>query len=128
MTILTGVWPILEARDLAATLDLYCTWLGFERVDSAEEEASGIFGLRSGGVILAFVQTRREAGEALGTGVRFYFDVDDVEAHHARGKAGGVEIVSALADKPYRMREYTIRDPNGYVLTFAQPIGAPSVS
>ncbi len=123
---LTGIWPILEARDVAATLDLYCKWLGFERVDSAEEEASGIFGLRSGSVILAFVQTRREAGEPLGTGLRLYFDVDDVEAHYARARAGGVEIVAPLADKPYRMREYSMRDPNGYVLTFAQPIVTPA--
>ncbi len=123
---LTAIWPILEARDVGATVDLYRAWLGFERVDSAEEEASGIFGLRSGSVFLAFVQTEREAGEPLGTGVRFYFDVDDVEAHYARAQAGGVEIVSPLAEKPYRMREYTLRDPNGYVLTFAQPLETSS--
>ncbi len=120
---ITGIWPFLDARDVAATVDLYCTWLGFERVNSLEEEASGVFGVRSGSVGLAFVQAQRESNEALGTGVRFYFDVDDVEAHYARARAGSVDGVEGLADKPYRMREYTVRDPNGYLLTFAQPIG-----
>jgi uncharacterized glyoxalase superfamily protein PhnB len=118
---IVGMFPFLEARDVAATVELYCRWLGFERVGSAEEEANGVFAVRGGGVHIAFVQAP-VAGDALGTGVRFYFDVDDVEGHHARAREGGATVVDELADKPYRMREYTLRDPNGYRLTFAQPI------
>ncbi|MGH9841572.1 MAG: hypothetical protein ACREEM_22705 [Blastocatellia bacterium] len=33
-------------------------------------------------------------------------------------RANGVEIVEALRDQPYGLREYTVRDPDGYYLNF----------
>ena len=119
---ITNIFPILEARDVGRTLDLYCNWLGFERVGDPEEAASGMHAVRSGSVYLAFVHASLAQGLPLGRGVRFYFDVNDVEERYERVKRAGLRIVSLLEDKPYGMREFTVQDPNGYTLTFAQPI------
>jgi DNA-binding transcriptional MerR regulator len=49
-------------------------------------------------------------------------DVDDVEAHYARTKAAGAEIVYEPTDMPYGVREYAVRDPEGALWSFMQPI------
>jgi uncharacterized glyoxalase superfamily protein PhnB len=47
-----------------------------------------------------------------------YVAVDDVDAHYARAKAEGAEIVREIEDTPYDSREYTARDPEGHVWSF----------
>lgn len=45
--------------------------------------------------------------------------VPDVDAHFARAKAAGAEIVSGLEDKPYG-RTYAAKDPEGHQWHFVQ--------
>ncbi len=47
-----------------------------------------------------------------------YVAVDDVDAHYARAKAAGAEIVREIEDTPYDSREYTARDLEGHVWSF----------
>lgn len=118
-----SIFPILETRDVASTLDLYCNWLGFQRAGSAEEEANGLYAVHSGSVYLAFIHSASVTPGVLpGRGVRFYFETDDVEERYELAQRAGFRMVYPLGDKPYRMREFTIQDPNGYLLTFAQEI------
>jgi uncharacterized glyoxalase superfamily protein PhnB len=44
--------------------------------------------------------------------------VRDVDAHYARAKGAGAEIVRPLDDTPYGSREYAARDPEGQVWSF----------
>ncbi len=46
--------------------------------------------------------------------------VDDVEAVHARLAEAGANVVSPLEDKPWRMREFTVADPDGQLLRIGQ--------
>lgn len=46
--------------------------------------------------------------------------VDDVDAHYARARAAGATIVSEPRDKPYGVRQYITRDPEGHVWEFTQ--------
>jgi uncharacterized glyoxalase superfamily protein PhnB len=48
-----------------------------------------------------------------------FVNVDDVEAHFARAKAAGAEIVTELEDKPYG-RTYAAKDPEGHQWHFAR--------
>ena len=52
-------------------------------------------------------------------------DVDDVEAHYARTRAAGAEIVYEPTDMPYGVREYAARDHEGGLWSFMQPIEPP---
>ena len=47
-----------------------------------------------------------------------YVCVVDVDAHHARAKAAGAEIVRALEDTDYGSREYSVRDLEGHLWSF----------
>jgi uncharacterized glyoxalase superfamily protein PhnB len=48
-----------------------------------------------------------------------FVEVSDVDAHHARARGAGAEIVSPLEDKPYG-RTYAAKDPEGHHWHFAQ--------
>jgi len=119
--VIKSIFPILETRDVARTLDLYCNWLGFERVGNPVEEADGLYAVHSGSVYLAFIHSGTVTPGVLpGRGVRFYFEVDDVEERYQLAQQAGFRMIEPLQDKSYGMREFTIQDPNGYLLTFAQ--------
>jgi uncharacterized glyoxalase superfamily protein PhnB len=47
-----------------------------------------------------------------------YVCVDDIDAHYARAKAAGAEIVRELANTDYGSREYSARDPDGHLWSF----------
>ena len=49
---------------------------------------------------------------------------DDVDALHEQLRERGVAIVHPLGDRPYGLREFVVRDPNGLDIRFSQP--APS--
>jgi catechol 2,3-dioxygenase-like lactoylglutathione lyase family enzyme len=49
-----------------------------------------------------------------------FFWVDDVDALYAELTLTGATIVYAPVVQPYGMKEFAVRDPNGYVLGFGQ--------
>jgi GNAT superfamily N-acetyltransferase len=46
------------------------------------------------------------------------FFCDEIDALHERHRAAGTPIISAIENKPWGIREYTVRDINGYHLRF----------
>lgn len=55
-----------------------------------------------------------------------YVCVADVDAHYARAKAAGAEIVRELADTEYGSREYSARDTEGKLWSFGTYYPAPA--
>lgn len=43
-------------------------------------------------------------------------EVDDVEAIHDRARAAGLDIIYPLADEPWGVRRFFVRDPIGNVI------------
>ena len=60
-------------------------------------------------------KTPRQLG---GTSQSAYIMIDDVDAHHARAKAAGAEIVRPLENTDHGSREYSARDPEGHLWNF----------
>lgn len=56
--------------------------------------------------------------EAGGTTQAIYVVLDDVDGHAARARAAGAEIIMEPADQDYGGRNYSARDPEGYVWSF----------
>ncbi len=55
--------------------------------------------------------------------VSFYYRVDkDIDALFRSVKRKGAKVVSPIQDMPYGMREFTIRDPDGYEVGVGQEI------
>jgi uncharacterized glyoxalase superfamily protein PhnB len=62
-----------------------------------------------------YVKTPRKLG---GPSQALYVAVDDADALHARAVAAGAEIVQPLTDQDYGSRDFTLRDPEGYIWSF----------
>jgi uncharacterized glyoxalase superfamily protein PhnB len=60
-------------------------------------------------------KTPRSAG---GVTQAAYLSVADIDAHFARAKAVGAEIVLELKDTDYGSREFSARDPEGHLWHF----------
>ena len=61
----------------------------------------------------------RLAGAVTGMTVIF---VDDADARYARSVGAGAEIVQEPVDRPYGIREYGARDPEGQHWYFHSPL------
>ena len=47
--------------------------------------------------------------------------IDDVDAYFHEVRARGADILSPPADRPYGLREFILRTPDGHRLVFGQP-------
>lgn len=52
-----------------------------------------------------------------------YLRVDDADSYYDELKAKGVQIMSALSDKPWGMREFGVRTPEGHRIMIGHMIG-----
>jgi len=60
----------------------------------------------------------RSPKDAGGVTHGIYIVVKDIDAHHARAKAAGAEVIHPLEDTDYGSRNYTVRDPEGFLWSF----------
>jgi catechol 2,3-dioxygenase-like lactoylglutathione lyase family enzyme len=51
-----------------------------------------------------------------------YLKVNDVDGYAARLQAKGVELLHAVADKPWGMREFGVKTPDGHRIMIGQEI------
>ena len=51
-----------------------------------------------------------------------YLNVDDADAYFTEVKASGATFEQAPVTQPYGMRDFSLRDPNGYLLIFGSPV------
>ena len=125
--------PTLAVRDMKATLDFYTQALGFNvgmtfpTLDNPEYAD-----ISRDGMVLMFVPTKNLGigkNEKLGTGVNLYLQIDgDIDVYYYQLKKRGVEIVVNIRDEPYGIRDFTVQDPDGYLLTFNQVPRSASLS
>jgi uncharacterized glyoxalase superfamily protein PhnB len=121
----------LRYQDAPKAIDWLCRAFGFERhlvVPGAGDTIAhaqltfgrgmvmlGSSGSHGGG----FDELVKAPGEVGGVGTQsLYVIVDDADAHLARARASGAEIVLDVEDKDYGGRGYTCRDPEGHVWSF----------
>ena len=122
--------PALRYRDARGAIEFLCDAFGFEKgliVDGPGgtiAHAQLTFG--NGMIMLGSHPHEGEYGQwvqppeppALVNTQGTYVIVADPDAHCARAKAGGAEILMKLTDQDYGGRDYTVRDPEGHVWTF----------
>jgi uncharacterized glyoxalase superfamily protein PhnB len=121
------ITPYLLYEDCASALDWLSKAFGFEEtlrydddgnVTHAEMRVGGDSSIMMGDPGDDFQSPKR--GGYVGAQIHVY--VDDVDAHFERAKAAGAEIVNEPADQFYGDRRYDVRDPEGHLWTFAQPV------
>jgi catechol 2,3-dioxygenase-like lactoylglutathione lyase family enzyme len=117
-----GITPFLKTKDLNQTIKFYVDFLGFV-VDSkwpAGNPANCI--LDNGHVHLAFGTDPKNWYPDPALSGQLWIDVDDVMALHD-SILGKVPVEWGPNDFGYGRLEFAIKDCNGYLLTFSQPIG-----
>jgi uncharacterized glyoxalase superfamily protein PhnB len=113
------IYPILRYDDADAAIRFLGEAFGLE-VDEIHRDGDRIaHALLGWGNSLVMLSSRREGGDPFDTGtVCVYVAVDDPDAHYARAKGAGAQIVMELADQSYGSRDYSARDPEGNVWCF----------
>ncbi len=101
--------------DVAAAARYYTTALGFT--------AGFLWGdpPAFAGVKLGREQLFLQRGEPAPTGCSVYFMIGDADELFAFHQANGVDVAVPPGDREYGIRDFTVRDPYGYHLTFGHP-------
>jgi len=110
--------PMLWTNDLDQTVEFYRQMLGFECVNRMEAWAL----LKKDTIeLMLSLPNAHEAFDKIQFTGSFYFRPDDVSQLWQQLK-NKVAVVYPLEDFEYGMREFAIRDNNGYILQFGQEI------
>lgn len=104
--------PSLAVTDLVAATEFYTRKLGFKLAFTWGDPPT------MAGVNLGRVQLFLEQGTPGPQGCSVYFVVGNADQLFEFQRANGVEILEPPDDRPYGLRDYTIKDLCGYRLTF----------
>jgi lactoylglutathione lyase len=121
--------PNLIVSNVESSLAFYEGVLGFTRGMTVPEQSPYVFASVTGGPVEIFFndeaavakESPQLAGRTRGGGNTMFIEVDDIDAYHEQIR-NRVRIVLALVTQWYGMREFAVEDPDGYVITFAQPV------
>jgi len=105
--------PILLVPDVPATADFYRRTLGFRSDPEGETPDYTVVWRDNAALHLA-------SGEHAPTGVRLFFWVKDVNSLYEEVIGRGVAIDTPIGTRPYRVRDFSIRDPNGVMVVLGQ--------
>lgn len=133
MPVRPAIIPCLWYKDAPAAIDFLCRAFGFERhavhADDANPSIIAHAQLVLDGQMIMLSSYGGESdfkskakalhpGEAGGITSTPYVVLDDVDGHADRARAAGAEIIMEPKDEDYGGRNYTARDPEGYVWSF----------
>ena len=105
--------PLLLVPDVSATADFYRRILGFKVDRGAGTPEYCVVWRDNAAVHLA-------KGEHAPTGVRVFFWVKDVNDLYAEVIRRGAVIAVPIETRPYRVRDFSIRDVYGVEVVFGQ--------
>lgn len=117
---LSQLHPTLWVKEVKAAIDWYVQVLGFTEANYVEDWQWGA--VQKDQVLIMLAQpnshTSFEGPHFTGS---FYFNTDDVEAWWEKLK-NSPHVYYELESFEYGMREFAIKDLNGYILQFGQRI------
>ncbi len=112
----------LQVRDLETSKEFYTKKLGFELSEMKNPEAY-IFRHNKGKASFAIRKpTGNLANKELGIGISLWFAIDgNIEELNTRLKENGVIMVGNINQTPFG-ETIMAKDPDGYILTFLEPV------
>ena len=121
--------PNLLVANVERSLAFYVDTLGFERGMTVPDAPPLVFASVTSGSVEVFFNDAATAvkelpiftGKPIGATGTLFIEVDGVDALHDRLKPT-VKIVMPIVTQFYGMREFAFEDPDGYVITFAEPV------
>lgn len=120
------VTPMIHVSDVRAAAEWYEA-IGFRRIGENEEDGELDWVMLSFGQGRVMFSSPGRPPDAERREVDLYVETDDVEAVY-RDVKGRVAIHEDLHDTFYRMREFIVRDLNGFWVTFGQAAARPDAA
>lgn len=122
MARIIGSRSVLAVRNLRKSTDFYINVLGFQR-DFGDESDGWSFLSRDGyRVMLGECADEVPAGDTGNHSWFVYLTVEGLDEFYEELGPHGVDFLSKPADKPWGMREFGIRTPEGHRIMFGQEI------
>ena len=121
MPIIEGIAPIVPVSNVARTVAFFTDTLGFEA--RTQDEDFALVARQGAGVSLVRA-TDEQALEATRTNISAYIWVEDLDGLWAELEAKltplGDQRVRAPFVQDYGMREFHVKDPDGFLLFFGE--------
>jgi uncharacterized glyoxalase superfamily protein PhnB len=113
--------PVIGTADVTGTVRYFEQTLGFQK-QWAWGEPPVYASVKAGGAIVYISDDSEMAGAIRDRGLKpdVYFWVTDIETVYSQHRANGAEITEDLAERSWGVRQYTVREPNGYLLKIAE--------
>jgi uncharacterized glyoxalase superfamily protein PhnB len=118
----TGGHPILNVRNVTASLDYYCNTLGFQDVFhwSDDDTPPWTFAQVRRGKFAVYLSQQSQGGP----GTWMYLNVasvEDLDALYQEYMKKSAKIAEPPTDKPWAMREMKVADVDGHMLRIGSP-------
>lgn len=112
---------VLAVRDLKVSTDFYVDVLGFQRDFGDGSDGWSFLSRDAFRVMLGECPNEIPASELGDHSYVAYLLVEGVDQLHEEVRARGAEVTSAPATKPWGLREFGIRTPDGHRIQFGEP-------
>ncbi len=110
---------LLPVQDIEKSIKFYQEKLGFEVTFTWKNPVE--YAVLKGGDQVAIHLTKREDKlQPSPVHTALYIFVHDVDDLYTDLNQRGVEILTPLGDRDYYMRDFDIKDPDGYILCFGK--------
>ena len=117
---------MIHVPDVSATVDWYMS-IGFKVIRQNEDNGEINWAKLSFGNSELMLNAGGKPGTDNRREVDLYITTDNVDDVYQRLK-DRVQVVENLYDAFYGMREFVVRDINGFWVTFGQPLPTPAKS
>ena len=120
--------PNIIVADVSRSIAFYRDVLGFSLEQTVPDVAPFVFAIMKSGDVQIYLNAPGPAVEEypvlkdrpLGGTLTLFINVDDVRGSYAQLE-DRVQVVLPLETKWYGLTEFAFLDPDGYIITFAQP-------
>lgn len=120
-----GTAPYFLVNDLSVSLDYYCDKLGFHRPQLWGDPPEFAMPNRDGFIVMLKQAPGGDTASPNGVRSEHYWDayvwIEDADSLFSEFKAQGAQFEYEICiQDEYQMKEFAVRDPDGYVLAFGQ--------
>ncbi len=119
---IVGSRCVLAVRDLAESTRFYIDVLGFQRDFGDGSDGWSFLSPDAFKVMLGECPDEKAASELGDHSYVAYLVVEGVDRFYQEAAARGADVTSKPVDKPWGIREFGIRTPDGHRIQFGEPI------
>lgn len=119
--------PLIYVSDLRKSVEFYTKILGFRSGEFYPSKNNPSYTPVFIGTYKLMLCLARESNRKFypkglgGSGLQLFVQADDVDEIYQKAK-GKVQLIDGIETKSWGDREFTIKDPDGYLISFYKPV------